>query len=79
MMTKVELAKLTTNFVVGTSAAHCVSTLVQNNVPPANTKEKVEVTVGSYVLGAIVADIAKTWTDKKIDTVVSWWNTNIKK
>ena len=73
-MTKLALAKNVVSFVVGSSVGHCVTAIVAQSLDPKNTREKAEVLIGSYVIGAMVAGAAKTWTDEQIDGVVKTWN-----
>ena len=77
-MTPVQITKVVSRFVVGLSTGACVGAVVKNNVaPPENTIQKVETEVGSYVVGAMVADVSRVWVDRKIDNAVLWINQNI--
>lgn len=78
-MTKTEIAKKATSFVVGLGTTTIVRSIVQNNVAPENVTQKVTVTAGTVVLGSMVADVSKAYTDAKIDQVVAWWKTNVNK
>lgn len=78
MTDKLAVAKTVTRFVVGFSTGACISAMVKNNVaPPENTLQKVETEVGSYVAGAMVADVSRVWIDRKFDDAVLWWRQNV--
>lgn len=78
-MTKLELAKAATKFVVGFGTATIIRTIAHNNVQPNDLPTKVAVTAGALVLGSMVADVATRYTDAKIDEVAAWYNENVKK
>jgi hypothetical protein len=78
-MNKLEVTKNVVSFVVGVGTSQIVKTIIKNNVQPENVIEKITVTAGSFVLGAIYADASRKYTDTKIDELVDWWNTNVKK
>lgn len=61
--------KIAAKFVVGSSAGYIFSQVVKNNVHPENKYDQVRTFVGSAVLGTMVADMAKDWTDTKIDKI----------
>lgn len=77
-MTKTDVAKNVVSFAVGMGTGKVVREIIKNNTEPDKVVDKAAVVVASYVLGAIVADIAKAWTDAKIDEIVFWWNKNVK-
>lgn len=64
---KIKTVKAVVNTVVGASVGFVVQTLIEASIKPQNTRDKVKLAVGSYVIGAMVADVAKSWTAKKID------------
>lgn len=72
MITKTELAKKATSFVVGATTGNLVRQIIKNNVAPDSTTDKAAAIIGSYVLGAIIADKAKAWTDAEIDKLIAW-------
>lgn len=78
-MTKLELTKTVTNFVVGASTTHVVTSIIKNQLSPRNKTEEVELVVGSMVIGSMVADASKKYTGAKIDEMASWWKTNVTK
>lgn len=67
MNDKIALAKGITKFVVGRSVGTVVATALRNNVSAVTRAQEVQVVVGSYVLGAMVADRAVEWTSQKFD------------
>lgn len=76
-MTKTEVAKWAAALVVGGTTTKVVKEIIQNNTDPTTIADKSAVIVGSYVLGAIVADASKKWTDAKLDSLIIWWTKNI--
>ena len=72
-MTKTEIAKALTSFVVGAATSTVVKEIVKNNTDPEKVADKAAVIIASYVLGAIAADASKKWTDSKIDEIVAKW------
>lgn len=78
-MTKTDIAKNIINFVVGAGTTKIVHQTIKNNTNPETVTDQVTIGAGSVVLGAMAADASKSYTDAKIDEMVSWWNTNVKK
>lgn len=66
-MNKLEITKTAVSTIVGAGAAKIVHAIVQNNIEPEKTADKVAVTSGSVVLGMMTADMTKQYTDAKID------------
>jgi len=78
-MDPVVLVKRATTVIVGFGISKIVNGVVANNTDPERILEKVSITAGSYVVGAMIADATRSFTDSKIDSVVAWWKKNIKK
>lgn len=78
-MNRIEIAKTITNFIVGAGTTKIVHAIIKNNVQPENIIDTVEVAAGSLVLGSLVADVSRKYTNAKIDAAVAWWNTNVTK
>lgn len=78
-MNKLQLAKNAVSAIVGVGTAKIVSSIISNTTTQDNVIDKVTMTSGSLVLGAMVADLSKRYTDAKIDELVSFWNENVKK
>lgn len=76
-MNKIDLTKTIVSTVVGAGSSKIVHTIIRNNVDPQTAVDSVTVAAGSLVLGSMVADATKKYTDDKIDALVSWWKTNI--
>jgi hypothetical protein len=70
-MNKLEATKLVTRFVVGSSVATCVGSIVKNQFAPRNTKETFQVYVGAFVVGQMVSEQARVWTDRQIDSIAT--------
>lgn len=78
-MTKLDVAKRATSFVVGFGTSAIVGGIIRNNTAPSNTPEKVAMPVAAFVLAMMVSDVTKKYTDVKIDEMVAWYHENIKK
>ena len=76
-MTKTQIAKHVTSAIVGWSTSKVVRNVIENNTEPDGTTDKLAVTIGSYVLGAIAADASKKWTDAQIDKLIAWWTDDV--
>lgn len=68
-MPKLHYIKLAAQFVIGASVSKVINDVITNNTDPETTIDQIEITVGSAALGWMVSDMAKEWTDTKIDTV----------
>ena len=78
-MTKIELTKRVAKVVVGSSVGFSVNTTLQNNATTIKPIDKARAYIGATVAGVMAAEMTETWTDRKIDAAVSWWNENVKK
>lgn len=78
-MKKIDIAKNLVSLIVGAGTSKIVSAIVSNNTNPESVIDKVTVTSGSLVLGAMVADLSKQYTDAKIDRIVELVNENRQK
>lgn len=78
-MTKTQLAKEAAKNVVGWSSSFAIASVIRNNATPQTKVQELEVVVASFVLGAMVAEKAQEYTDRQIDSAISWWNANVKK
>ena len=68
-MLNLNTIKLVTSTIVGLGATKIVTTIIKNNVDPQTTVDIVTVTAGSFVIGGMVADASKQYTDKTIDQI----------
>lgn len=66
---KSRTVKSVVNTIVGASVGFVVQTLIETTIQPKNSRDRVKLWVGSYVIGAMVADAANSWTSKKVDAV----------
>lgn len=76
-MTKTEIAKKATSFVVGFGTTKVVKQIIKNNVDVSKVTDKVAIEIAAYVLGMMLADATEKWTDTKIDKLVEWWTENV--
>lgn len=72
-MSKLGIAKFVIKTTVGLSAAYCTSEVIEANVDPDTTEEKVKLFVGSMVIGSMVAANAKQYVDDGVDNLVELW------
>lgn len=79
MMTKLELIKNTASIIVGVGTTKIVTAIIANNVPQEKLTDKVTVTGAGVVIGSMVADKTKEYTDAQIELAATWWKANIKK
>lgn len=77
-MNKIALVKNAVSLIVGTGTAKIVSSIISNNTNQENVVDKVTMTSASLVLGAMVADVTKRYTDAKIDQLAAFVNDNFK-
>ncbi|ADD80957.1 gp066 [Rhodococcus phage ReqiPepy6] len=68
-MTKLEMLKLAVSSIVGVGTSKIVKSIIANNVELDTPVDQVTVTAGSFVIGAMVADASKDYTDAKIDEI----------
>lgn len=66
-MPKLHYIKLAAQFVVGASVSKVINDVITNNTDPETTLDAIEIGIGSATLGWMVSDMAKEWTDAKID------------
>lgn len=76
-MNRIKLVKNVTSFVVGLGTTKIVNSIIQNNVNPKTVVDQVTVVSAALVIGSMAADATKSYTDTKIDELVTWWNENI--
>jgi hypothetical protein len=73
IMAKLKTTKLIVSYVFGYSASFVVGGIIANNVAPRNKLEQAEILVGSFVLGSIISDYARKYTDQQIDNAIVLW------
>lgn len=76
-MTKLDIAKRATSFIVGVGVTKVVHAICQNNTQPQTITEKVTVGAAGVVIGMIATDVTRKYTDAKIDELVAWYKANI--
>lgn len=77
-MNKLDIAKMVTSFVVGAGTSKIVTGIIQNNTSPEKLTDQVAIVAGGVVLGSMVADLSKKYTNDKIDEIALWYAENIK-
>ncbi|UVK59341.1 hypothetical protein SEA_PHEROBRINE_58 [Gordonia phage Pherobrine] len=68
-MLNLSTVKLITSTIVGLGTTKIVTTIIKNNVNPETVVDTVTITAGSFVIGGMVADASKAYTDKTIDSI----------
>lgn len=68
-MLNLNTVKLITSTIVGLGTTKIVTTIIKNNVNPETVVDTVTITAGSFVIGGMVADASKAYTDKTIDSI----------
>lgn len=70
---KIDIAKSITSAVVGGSTTFTVNRIIANNVTTETRPEKIKAYIGSFVIGAVVAEQTKAYTDRQIDKIAASW------
>lgn len=78
-MNKLEITKIATSVIVGAVASKAVSKLIKEDNPEDNFVTHVMKSSTSSVVGMIVADKTKKYTDAKIDQIAAWYHEKRKK
>jgi hypothetical protein len=78
-VTKIDLAKRIVSIVVGAGTTKIVTGIIVRNTDPAKITDKVAIVSAGLVLGSMAADATSSYTDAKIDEIVSWFDERIKK
>ena len=69
-MSKTLIAKKIARFAVGRCVSGVIVTAAHNITPTHTKTQKVQLDVGAYVVGAVVADATETWTDAQVDLII---------
>jgi hypothetical protein len=72
-LTKLDVTKIATNFVVGAGVSKIVKDIIVNNTHVETTNQKVVVFAGALVIGMMAKDATKSYTNAKIDSYVRLW------
>lgn len=68
-MLNLNTIKLVTSTIVGIGTTKIVTTIIKNNVQPETIVDTVTITASSFVIGGMVADATKSYTDDTIDKI----------
>lgn len=66
------VAKKATQFVARHSVSFVAATLAKTYCPTENKKQKLQLTVGAYVIGGMAADKAVDWVGHEFDEAVDF-------
>lgn len=77
-MSKLSIVKGAINIVVGLGTSKIVADIIRNNTNPTTVVDKVSTVSAAFVIGSMVGDATKEYTDAKIDEIVAWWNEHVK-
>lgn len=72
-MNKLAIAKLVVNLAAGVGVSKVTHDIISNNVNVDSTEDKIKVAVGSLVLGSMVADLASSYVNTRVDLVARVW------
>lgn len=62
--------KMIASAIVGASTFFVTRQVLENNIPEQDGKiRKIETAIGSAVIGTIVTDYTKDWTNRKVDAL----------
>ena len=76
---KIDIVKTAVGFVVGFGASRIAKTVIDKNTDEEERlHNRAAVASAQLVVGMMAADAARSYTDRKIDEVVEWWDENIK-
>lgn len=78
MNPSIELTKTATGFVVSLGTSKIISSIIKNNTSANGVVDIVTIAAGTLVLGSMVGDISRKYTNHKIDEAVTWWSENVK-
>lgn len=78
-MTKLQLTKTLTSFVITAGTTKIVNGIIENNTDRTKLSDNLSVGAASIVLGMMVGDITRRYTDVKIDEIHAWYKKNVKK
>jgi hypothetical protein len=76
---KIEIAKKIVSTIVGIGTTKIVHSIIENNIDPDTTTAKVTTAAASGAIGFAASEYMSSYTDAKIDEVVTWWTKNITK
>lgn len=71
---RLPFVRTASKFVVGKSVSGVIVTIVHQNTETFTKSQKIQLYVGAYVIGAMVADAAEDYIDKRIDDVLDAWD-----
>lgn len=70
MTTKTDIAKQVVSIVVGIGTSKIVAGVIKNNTDPDKLTDKVAIAAASVVLGGIIAERTRVYTDAQIDKFI---------
>lgn len=74
MSDKLFIAKMIVRTVVGVSTSKVAHDIIVNNTTVETGADAAKVWVGGIVIGAIVTEHAKEFTETKIDNAITWYD-----
>lgn len=76
---KTEIAKIVVGTIVGIGASRIAKTIIdKNSDEEERLHNRAAVASARLTVGFMAADAARSYTDRKIDEIVEFWETNIK-
>lgn len=68
---RVKTTKTIARFVTGLSASYVIGNIIKNNVAPTTKIQKIEVVIGTIVIGGVVINATDKYVDDMIDKIVN--------
>lgn len=76
---KIDIVKTAVGFVVGVGASRIARNIIEKNTDEEERlHNRAAVASTQIVVGLMAAEAARSYTDRKIDEAVEWWDENIK-
>jgi uncharacterized membrane protein YqgA involved in biofilm formation len=72
-MISVPLAKTAVHLISGLGVSKVVYSVIRNNATVVTTLDRVQVTIGSLVIGSMVGQQASKHVDERINAAVAWY------
>jgi hypothetical protein len=70
---KITFAKFGINLISTIGVSKVVRDIIQNNTNVETTADAVKVTVGSFVIGGMVAEQASEHVNRRVDGAIAWY------
>lgn len=72
------VTKFAVSAIVGSGTSKILGAIIRNNVTPEKVTDQVAIAGATFVVGAMVAEKTKEYTDRQIDEIAAWYQENVK-